>query len=838
MRILPLQKLLSLIIVMCASVLAFAQPANDDCSTPTLLEVGADAASCTPVAGDTRGTVDATMVEGPEVCSGSWFTDDVWFSFETGATTPQFGVTVEVRLDANNDTELLEQGMAIYLDCETTSMPIDCFSDDPGRRTITFPGQCLDPNSTYLIRLWSAPDPITNSGTFSICAYEAEEPDTGGTGPTARIIYQESFDEGLNDWSSVSETMSNDMATGELAADDWIWSNTGCVPSAFGGSECLTRTELACQELGVVGIPAGFYQTQRTGDVSIVGPPPYPDVISSLVSPSIDLSKESCVNLSWIESFRGLNGGAGSDLGPIVQYSIDGGENWVNPTQSIEFQGGDIGSNYGQLYTVNVGVNAVQRTIPLIGAEGNPDVRIRFLFEGDFYYWVVDDITVIEGTTADITAQANFFAAAPINPMSVHQVSGYDFLIDIVNLACADQTNVNVNVTGVNSAGTEVHNVDLPYGNIESDSLAQNIPFLQPFTPSTDVDTYTFTYTASSDLDEDLSNNVRTFNAEVVDEMMFRKEDGTATGAIGPNTDAFFVEGDPFNWEMGNMFYAPNATSLAGEQLAFTTVSFQLDNPEEFVGERLNVRVYKITDLDFDGIVNKDDATEISIVGISEYTITGTENTFITVDLFPFGDDLNLEPNSHYLAAIETNLGPGSAATLNGVALNYADTDAYDYSAAIFNARENANGDLSRIRYAHAFAITSEGYFRISPSTTGDLTTGNFPEDATPLIRLGFEEVEEVVPPNATVEINNDIKIDIAPNPASTNVTVDLSIEEATDMEVSIVNLTGQIIMTKSFSDVTELRENFDVSRLAGGIYMIHIDTRNGVQTKKFVVSQ
>jgi hypothetical protein len=44
--------------------------------------------------------------------------------------------------------------------------------------------------------------------------------------------------------------------------------------------------------------------------------------------------------------------------------------------------------------------------------------------------------------------------------------------------------------------------------------------------------------------------------------------------------------------------------------------------------------------------------------------------------------------------------------------------------------------------------------------------------------------------------------------------------------------------MTKSFSDVTELRENFDVSRLAGGIYMIHIDTRNGVQTKKFVVSQ
>ena len=834
MRILPLQKLLTLIVVMCASVLAFAQPANDDCSTPTLLVVGADAASCVPVAGDTRGTVDATAVDGPEVCSGSWYTDDVWFSFETGATAPQFGVTVEVRLDAANDTELLEQGMGIYLDCETTSMPIDCFSDEPGRRTITFPAQCLDPNSTYLIRLWSAPDAITNSGTFSICAYEAED-DGGNTGgePAPRVIYQETFDKGLNGWSSVAETMSTDASTGELVADDWMWSNTGCVPSAFGGSECLTRAELACQEVGVVGIPAGWFQTQRTGDVGLVGAPPYPDVLSSLVSPSIDLSKESCVNLTWIESHRGLNGGTLSRFGPAVQYSIDGGENWINPSQAIN--SADVSINYGGTYVVNAGQNAVQRSIPLIGAEGNPDVRVRFVFDGDFYYWIVDDITIIEGTTADIVAQSNFFARAHINPMSIHQVDSYDFLIDIANLACEDQTNVNVNVTGVNSAGAEVHNVDLAYGSIESDSLAENQPFLQPFTPTADVDTYTFTYTASSDVDQDLSNNVRTFTASVVDETMFRKEDGVATGVIGPNTDAFFVEGDPFNWEMGNIFFAPNALTADGEnKFVFNTISFQLDNAAEMIGERLNVWLYKITDNDFDGIINKDDASEISIVGISEYTVTGTENALITVDIESFGGSLDIEENSHYMAAIESNFGPGSAATLNAVAMNFADSDAYDYSAAIFNARNTANGDLNAIRYAHGFAITAEGYFRISPSTTGDLTTGNFPEDATPLIRLGYE----IVPITSTVEINENVDIEIAPNPASTNITVDLSIKEATDMEVSIVNLTGQRIMTKSFNNVTELRENFDVSRLASGIYMIHIDTKNGVQTKKFVVSK
>ncbi len=95
MRILPLQKLLSLIVVMCASVLAFAQPANDDCSTPTLLVVGADAASCIVVAGDTRETVDSRNVNDPLACSVNWVADDVWYTIETGATIPQDGITIE-----------------------------------------------------------------------------------------------------------------------------------------------------------------------------------------------------------------------------------------------------------------------------------------------------------------------------------------------------------------------------------------------------------------------------------------------------------------------------------------------------------------------------------------------------------------------------------------------------------------------------------------------------------------------------------------------------------------------------------------------------------------------
>ena len=832
MRILPLQKLFSMLVMMCATAMVFAQPANDDCSTPTLMIVGADAASCVPVTGDTRGTVDATMVTAPQVCSGSWFTDDVWFSFETGATPPANGVTIEVRLDPSSGTELIEQGMGIYLDCDAESMPIDCFSDVPGRRTMDFPATCLEPNSTYLVRVWSAPDPRTNEGTFSICAYESDPPTVGGE-PAPRVIYEETFDKGFNGWESVSQSQSLDINTGEMVDNNWMWTNTGCFTTAFGTSACLTEAETACQEAGVVGVPAGFYQSEWDGDPSNIGPPPYPNVNTYLVSPPIDLSKESCVNLTWTESARFLNGGTLSSLGSYVQYSIDNGETWNNPSNAIGSP--DVSVNYGGDYVVNgAATNALERSIPLIGAEGNTDVRIRFGFDGDFYFWIVDNIRVVEGTAADGVAQNNFFARSTINPMSIHMVDSYDFLIDIANLSCQDLTNANVNMTITNSAGAEVHNVNLGYGTIMADSLAENQSFLQPFTPAATVDTYTGTYTLTADVDDNPDNNVRSFTQDVVDEMVFRKENGNPNGALAPNQnpDVFWAEGEAFTWEMGNIFFAPSGTAVTGEPLQFNEISFQLANPTAIIGDLLRVWLYEIADNDFDNIISKDDGSELTRLGISEYTVTGTENGMITVALESFtGDPLFIQPNTHYMATVET-----TTEVVRAEAMAISDDDSYDYSAAIFNAQQTAfsTGNLADNRYAHSFAISKENRFRIGPGNTGDLTTGNFNQNTTPVIRLGYE----VVPGNSTVEINNDIKIAISPNPAASDLNVNLSVEEATDMEVSIVDLAGRVISIKSLSGVTELSESFNVSNLANGVYMLHISTKDGVQTEKFVVSK
>ena len=113
-----------------------------------------------------------------------------------------------------------------------------------------------------------------------------------------------------------------------------------------------------------------------------------------------------------------MNGGELSRFGPYVQYSLDDGETWIDPSKAVGSP--DVSTNYGGNYVVNIAQNAVERTIPLIGAGGHENVRVRFGFDGDFYYWIIDDIKLIEGaSSSDARLQSNSIGRGTICPMSI-----------------------------------------------------------------------------------------------------------------------------------------------------------------------------------------------------------------------------------------------------------------------------------------------------------------------------------------------------------------------------------------------------------------------------------
>ncbi|MEY4926131.1 MAG: Hemagglutinin precursor [Bacteroidota bacterium] len=146
------------------SSLAIAQaPTNDDCAGAIAVTIAADAASCTPT---TVSTVGATQSAEANSCSVTWFDDDVWYSFTTGATLPD---SIVVQGATGTITNF---GMAVYDGCGGTAL--GCFSG--ARRSLGMARAALLPNTTYLVRVWGAGVGAATQGDMTICIYAAMLP--------------------------------------------------------------------------------------------------------------------------------------------------------------------------------------------------------------------------------------------------------------------------------------------------------------------------------------------------------------------------------------------------------------------------------------------------------------------------------------------------------------------------------------------------------------------------------------------------------------------------------------------------------------------------------------
>jgi len=816
MRFLTLQKIFSLALFFGIAGLCSAQVPNDRCENATVITLGADSGQCTPVSGTTVGAEDATLIAGPIVCSGTWYSDDVWFQFTTDANPPVNGINVESILGAGDAPEL---GMAVYDGCDPTNEPFDCFSDSPGRRTLTIVGSCIQPNTTYYVRCWSTGDPNggapnLNAGTFGICAYGADAPEPS----TDVIIFSEDFSDGPGDFT----TNPGPDVEGDCI-HDWIWDEDGSVLT-YGNTQAGTITLASSACNGAMGFPAGYYQTFCSGLIGDIPPDytQYIDFTAQLLSPSIDLSENACVSVKWNENFQGLNPSTQSSWGSYFEYSIDGGENW-------------LGIDLNETDDRNIEYIR-EREFPLFGAGGQSDVRLRFTFDGDFYWWIIDNIQVIERKDNDMRAQANFYAIAPLSTMPVTQVDDVRFLIDVLNRGCDTQTNTVVNCNCVDAAGTVVFNEDLAYGSISSDSLAQNKEFSTRFSPPAVVNTYTCTYTVNADeMDDNPGDNSQSFTFNVSDDLQFRKEEGSTRGLF-PLVASFWEEGEPHSWEIGNVFYATSSTDLAGNQLVFETVDFQVNNPETLGGQLINAWLYKITDNDFNGIIDKQDPGEIQRLAVGEYTFTGfevaTDMITVPIEFFNSSADLEIQENTHYFVSIEF------PTQLIDVDMIIAASEEFDYSAAMFLTRTLDSPEITPptsvndIRYSHGFGIGKEGTLRFQP--TNDITTLNFGDDLVPVVRLNF--VPNIV---STNNLSEDIAIDVYPNPASTEINLNLDITEtAKELTVQIVDISGKIVLSREYDNINSMKEAYNISNLSDGIYFMHINSAQGIQTQRFVVAK
>lgn len=85
--------------------------------------------------------------------------------------------------------------------------------------------------------------------------------------------------------------------------------------------------------------------------------------------------------------------------------------------------------------------------------------------------------------------------------------------------------------------------------------------------------------------------------------------------------------------------------------------------------------------------------------------------------------------------------------------------------------------------------------------------------------------------------INNKVQLSIYPNPAQSYITIEFDLTETKNVSIEIKNILGQTVKTidnNAFSNGVNKIE-FDVSEFSKGLYFVHLQSENGILSKKFI---
>jgi hypothetical protein len=260
--------------------------------------------------------------------------------------------------------------------------------------------------------------------------------------------------------------------------------------------------------------------------------PNYLDRAGDLISPSIDLSSENAVALTFESNFRFCC----SAIFLTASVSNDGGSSWTDfPVDN----GLAVNAASPNPDMININISAV--------AANQANVQLKFSFSGaSHYYWIVDNIQLFAPLAHDLTlTSVNYDMNIEYSMFPLNQVSSMEFVGYMSNQGASTETNVTLDVD-VSGTSTSVHTAtgilnSLPSTN--SDSIATG----PTFTPSI-VDDYTITYDLSMD-SVDLSplDNQSTQVFKVTD-TVYARDDNSGGGNLWNGDDG---SGNTTGYEMG-----------------------------------------------------------------------------------------------------------------------------------------------------------------------------------------------------------------------------------------------------------------------------------------------
>ena len=188
-------------------------------------------------------------------------------------------------------------------------------------------------------------------------------------------------------------------------------------------------------------------------------------------------------------------------------------------------------------------------------------------------------------------------------------------------------------------------------------------------------------------------------------------------------------------------------------------------------------------------------------------------------------------------------------ANISDSLIAYISTDCGNSWTHIFNIGEDGSGNFATTEpSALEFFPESEdnwcGYGSNAECITIDISPWTGSENVQFMFesfdlygnKLYIDDVDVSIFTQTSEQLQNDVRIDMFPNPAKETLTVDIrNIQEYVD--VQIINIQGQVIFTKRLTENNSMiKTSLNLSSLDAGVYFVRFNNPVFSKTEKLVV--
>ena len=493
---------------------------------------------------------------------------------------------------------------------------------------------------------------------------------------------------------------------------------------------------------------------------------------ASLTTASFDFSETPYLAVEFSQYLKNF------DSISKIQVSVGGGEFldvFIN-----QFTGSNAASPRDMRVRKNISAFA--------GNQSN--VKIRFTFEGTYYFWMIDDIQIVSIEQNNLAISSPLHGALDIQgPTDFEDYLGMQYFkypntneVELVLSARVEnrggdtQTGVSL-VTKLSQAGSELNSTSsgvetvLPEGVTAFEASSMILP--------TDIGTYDLEYSLIQDQeDESPEDNEISKKIEVTESTLARDE-GVA--------DSFFIPAAAFDetpYEVGAV-YVPGE---AGSQLHSISAGV---SSSTLTGSHCYATLYGFSIEE--GVSLVPIATSaLQVVQFFHLNNFGDEQMMV----FDFDPPIELVQDSSYLAVV------GTIDTPNEVTFSMSG----EAQALTTWARFNDSGGVPNVTYLSRI----------------------------PMVRMNFDQIT-----NVEYGIDNpDIITAIYPNPATDIATLEYELSQRSELRVGLCDIQGKYLEDLYFGEGKSGRNQLmiNVSSLPSGVYLVRLNSELGKLEKRLVV--